>query len=201
MAQEATQQPTEFDVPMSRDELIFLMELRLSWLTYFALSICVQRLFTELGFTDVRLLNRQFLRGRTEHGGIDMTAITQTPLGPSPTIIQVKRPQTPVSRRSVDELRGTLLRCGAAYGILVTTSTFSPKAVFAAHAFRGRPIRLINGRELAALMVDNGIGIEAQVDLANGTKHPKLNAYMFERLERECERIRTEKKNQDGRAQ
>jgi len=201
MADPATVTTHELDAPMSRDELIFLMELRLSWLTYLALSICIQRLLSELGFEDVRLLGRRFLRGRTDHGGIDMSAKAMTPLGPSPTLIQVKRYHRTVSRRFVDELRGSMLRYNASNGILITTSTFSRRAQDAANAFKGRPIRLIDGRELATLMVDTGIGIEAQVDLPTGTKLHKLNAYMFEHLERECERRRTQKATDEGRVQ
>jgi hypothetical protein len=60
----------------------------------------------------------------------------------------------------VDELRGTMLRLGAQQGLLVTTSTFAPatrEAVSAAqHAL---PIRLIDGRELCALLARHGVEI------------------------------------------
>src|ERR1019366_2531776 len=46
-------------------ELIALMELQLAWLSYHALELSVQRLLINLGYREVSLLSRTFLRGRT----------------------------------------------------------------------------------------------------------------------------------------
>jgi restriction endonuclease Mrr len=151
--------------PAQDPRLHAALQARLSRLSYTALSFCVERVLTDIGFTGVHPLGRTHFRGRTAFGGADLHAQVASTLGPAATLIQIKRYTRPVSRRFVDELRGVMLRHGIPNGLLVTTSTFSRPARAAANGFRGRPIRLIDGSELARHMLDHRIGIRQQENL------------------------------------
>ena len=61
-----------------------------------------------------------------------MEALARTGVTAARIILQAKQYRRPVSRRFVDELRGTLLRLDARQGLLISTSTFSSVARLAA---------------------------------------------------------------------
>ena len=133
----------------------------LGWLSFAALEQSVQVLLRSKGYREVRIVGCRSWRGRSQFGGIDLVARTRTELADALVLIQVKQ-YGPVQRRFVDELRGAMLRYGASQGIIVTTADFSDKAVEAADRYPGRPIRLIRGRKLARLMIEQGIGVRVQ---------------------------------------
>jgi len=74
-------------------------------------------------------------------------------------LVQLKKYDRPVSRRFVDEQRGTMLRLGFPQGMSITTSVFARPAIEAAATYPGRPIQLFNGTDLARLLIAKGIGI------------------------------------------
>ena len=82
-----------------------------------------------------------------------------------------------------------MLRNGAPTGVLVTTSRFSRTAREAAACVPGRPIRLVDGPELANLMIALGLGVAERVDLATGRRSRTLDEETFRALERFAESL------------
>lgn len=141
------------------------------------------RLFETLGYQSVTILRdhqvpRRSHKGRNHHGGIDLTAIAPTALGGFPVAIQVKQYSRSVSRRFVDELRGSVLRASYQQGILVTTSTFAPTARACASKNPVGPIELIDGERLCELLVRYRIGIKY-----NRKKKLRIDRRYFKRLQ------------------
>lgn len=167
----------------NEEALASLLNLRLSWLSYHAFALCTEHILYCLGYSEVRSLGRTHLKGRTRMGGVDLTAIRESELGRSRVVIQLKRYNRVVSRRFVDELRGTMLRLDAAEGILVTTASFSGIAQAAVRDFPGRPVRLIAGKELGRLMLAFRIGVIERTDVATGKRLLEIDEEAFERLE------------------
>ena len=117
-----------------------------------------------VGYENVRVLRdprpaRRSHKGRNRHGGYDITALVNTEFNTQPVLIQVKQYERPISRRFVDELRGALLRTQARQGVLITTSTFSPRARQAASEDHIGPIHLIDGAGLHQLLVRYRLGV------------------------------------------
>ena len=164
--------------------LIDLMHLRLSWLSYHALELSVQRLLINLGYKEVSILSRTFLRGRTNHGGIDMVAKHRTPVSTQSLAIQLKRSEQPISRSAVLLCRGALDYYDAPPGMLITTGTFAPPASETAAALRGRPIQLIDGAQLARMMIAARIGVRDVIDPVTGSHRLEFMAEFFEALDR-----------------
>jgi len=67
---------------------------------------------------------------------------------------RLKRP-----RRLLQQFQGALARHGATKGILITTSQFTKEAADYAAGLRNSKLVLIDGDELAELMIDHGIGV------------------------------------------
>ena len=169
--------------PDNTEELVDLMLFQLLRLPYPALTLCVQRLLVNLGYQEVSILNRQFLRGRTNHGGVDMVAKTATPLGLMPAVIQVKKVAAPIPRAAIDLIRGVMLRHGAPHGLLITTSTFAGPALDAAGYYPGRPVRTVDCLELARLMVDARVGVRDVIDTTTGARTVEFDHGFFETIE------------------
>lgn len=93
-------------------------------------------------------------------GGFD-GVINQDSLGIGRVYIQAKRyaPDNIVGRPAVQAFVGALHHAGAAGGVIITTSRFSPDAVSFAQSITPRVI-LIDGAKLGQLMVDHGIGVQ-----------------------------------------
>lgn len=169
-----------------------LLRLRLTWLSYPAFERCIEQLLRAHGFDGIRSLGRTALKGRRRFGGADLYGRVSTPTGPVQLLVQLKRYTIPVPAHFVYELRGLNLSCGIPHGLIVTTSIFSHAAVEAARSFKGRPIRLIDGRMLGELMVRYEIGTTWQVDLASGRRKKVIDVEAFERLEAACRERRSE---------
>lgn len=149
-----------------------------------------ERLIAELlraaGYEQVRILRdhrirRRSHKGRTAHGGVDITAISRSELSAAPLLVQVKQYQRPVSRRFVDEMRGALLRTQARHGLLITTSTFAPAARRAALQDHVGPVKLIDGVQLQQLLMRHRLGVH-QTPTGGWTVQP----HFFQRLEQEA---------------
>lgn len=135
-------------------------------LPYFAFLLVIARLLEGQGYGRVRLLGRRGFVGRNRSGGWDLeaTAPAQQSLtsGKEGTrcIIQVKQfDELTVQQRTVDELRGCILRAGAGLGVLFTTSRFSPVAQDAAQASSLAPVVLLDGKELVSLLIQQRLGV------------------------------------------
>lgn len=95
--------------------------------------------------------------GRSGDGGID-GVIREDRLGLDAIYVQAKKwsPDRHVGPRDVREFIGALQDAEALKGVFLTTSRFSPKAEALAER---RRIVLIDGRTLAELMIEAGVGV------------------------------------------
>ena len=146
---------------------------RLLDLDFPAFALCLCRLLQALGYQDVHLAGRREWKGYNKPGGggYDLDATLPGSLWPGSlsarrVIVQIKQfDGLHVHQRSVDELRGTCLRVGAAEALLITTSAFS-KVVRAGAATPGSasspvaPVRLMDGEELTALLIRHRLGVK-----------------------------------------
>jgi restriction system protein len=95
--------------------------------------------------------------GRSGDGGID-GMIKEDKLGLDAIYIQAKRWESTVGRPVVQAFVGSLEGVRARKGVLITTSQFSPDAREYVNRI-GMKIVLIDGHELADLMIDYGVGV------------------------------------------
>ncbi len=97
--------------------------------------------------------------GRSGDGGID-GMIKEDRLGLDTIYTQAKRwTDKAVGRPEVQQFQGALAGHGAGKGIFITTSYFTKEAIDYAAGLRNSKIVLIDGEELAELMIDHGIGV------------------------------------------
>ncbi len=99
--------------------------------------------------------------GRSGDGGVD-GIISEDRLGLDRVYLQAKRyaPGNPVSRPDVNGFVGSLVGFGATKGVFVTTSSFSqPARDYVRHL--AQRVVLIDGRELADLMIEHGVGVRS----------------------------------------
>lgn len=171
--------------PSSNPELERQVLQRLRWLRFGALEVAVQTLLRWEGYRDVVIVGNRHWRGRSRFGGVDIRAWRPTEGSKSLTLIQVKDPKAGlrVQRRFVDELRGALLRYGAGQGIIVNTGSFALPAIAAADRYPRLPVRLIDGRQLAKLMIKNALGVRPKPLSITALPNLVLDELFFERLE------------------
>ncbi|BDI31480.1 hypothetical protein CCAX7_35310 [Capsulimonas corticalis] len=143
------------------DEPKILRRLRekLLALSYPEFQRCLQHLLEAMGYADVAATGRIRRRGRNLDGGVDLVAWLQAGVTRFRIVAQAKQLTEPVQKRSVDELRGAALRLDARQGLIMTTAGVSPVARAAAASVPTTPIRLIDGTELAELMVRYSVGV------------------------------------------
>jgi restriction system protein len=95
--------------------------------------------------------------GRTGDGGIDGT-IKEDKLGLDVVCVQAKRWQATVGAPVVREFAGSMEGVRARKGVLITTSSFSDDARKYVDRIE-RKIVLIDGEQLAGLMIDHNVGV------------------------------------------
>ncbi len=102
--------------------------------------------------------------GRSGDGGID-GIINRDPLGIGKIYIQAKRWQNQVGEPAIRNFSGSLDAMGAANGVFITTSDFSKTAIQTAETISAgsKFIRLIDGTELAGLMIDHSVGVVTEI--------------------------------------
>jgi restriction system protein len=107
-------------------------------------------------------LSNAFMTKATGDGGID-GIIHEDALGLDAVYIQAKRyaPEIKVSSPDIQQFIGSLSSQGATKGVFVTTSDFSAPARGILGKVQHR-IVLINGQELARLMIRYGVGVRAR---------------------------------------
>ncbi len=97
--------------------------------------------------------------GKSGDGGID-GIIKEDKLGLDAIYIQAKRwNDKTVGRPDVQQFAGALAGNKATKGIFITTSTFTKEAVDFARSVSNSKIVLIDGDELAELMIDHNVGV------------------------------------------
>ncbi len=95
--------------------------------------------------------------GRSGDQGID-GIIKEDRLGLDVIYLQAKRWESTVGRPEIQQFAGALQGQRARKGVFITTSTFSSEAKQYATAIESRII-LIDGTELAQLMISHGVGV------------------------------------------
>ena len=95
--------------------------------------------------------------GRTKDEGID-GIIKEDRLGLDVIYIQAKRWENTVSRPEIQKFAGALQGQRAKKGIFITTSSFSREAIEYVGKIEAKII-LIDGNQLAQLMIDNNVGV------------------------------------------
>ncbi len=97
--------------------------------------------------------------GKSGDGGID-GIIKEDKLGLGVIVIQAKRWKSAnsVSRPEIQSFAGSMEGYGANKGVFITTSTFSKPARDYVNQIQ-RKIVLVDGGELAGLMIDHGVGV------------------------------------------
>ncbi|MBZ4024070.1 hypothetical protein CKO11_16605 [Rhodobacter sp. TJ_12] len=118
-------------------------------------------LLAAMGYGGGDLGNGRLTRA-TGDGGID-GVIDEDALGLDAVYIQAKRYEQSykVGRPDLQRFVGSLTGEGATKGVFVTTSDFSRDAVLYVEKVQHR-IRLINGQQLAGLMIQYGVGVRAR---------------------------------------
>ena len=117
----------------------------------------VVALLKKMGYGDGKVV------GGSRDGGID-GIIDQDRLGLEKVYVQAKRWQYSVGEPEIRNFSGSLSARGARKGVFITTSTFASNAretaknISAGNQF----IRLIDGQELARLMIDFNVGVVTQ---------------------------------------
>jgi restriction system protein len=96
------------------------------------------------------------ITGRSGDGGIDGTC-SMDKLGLFKVLFQAKRWTNNVTPHDVRDFIGALHNARATYGVFITTSNFSNDAK--QEAAKAGNVKLINGEELAKLMINSGLGI------------------------------------------
>lgn len=123
----------------------------------------VIELFVKMGYGG-SLRDAAQVVGKSGDGGID-GIIKEDKLGLDAIYVQAKRwNDKPVGRPDVQQFAGALAGNKATKGIFITTSTFTKEAVDFARSVSNSKIVLIDGDELAELMIDHNVGVSvAQV--------------------------------------
>ncbi|OQY66520.1 MAG: hypothetical protein B6D46_10120 [Polyangiaceae bacterium UTPRO1] len=121
-------------------------------------------------------LSRQELQavGGSGDGGID-GVISLDRLGLQKVYVQAKRWQQPVGGPVVRDFIGALTTRGADKGVLLTTSKFTGDAYTTAEKVRTGSIVLVDGRRLAELMIEHGVGVSHWT-----LRVPKIDSDYFE---------------------
>lgn len=114
----------------------------------------VVNLLEKMGYGEGRVV------GRSGDGGID-GIINQDLLGLEKVYVQAKRWEGNVGTGPIYSFGGSLGAQGASKGVFITTSRFSSNARQVAQdiSARGNLIRLIDGQELACLMIRYNVGV------------------------------------------
>jgi restriction system protein len=97
--------------------------------------------------------------GKSGDGGID-GIIKQDKLGLDAIYVQAKRWQSVVGSPEIMKFSGGLTKRHANRGVFITTSTFTKDALEFVEALPQK-IVLIDGRQLASLMIEHDVGVSA----------------------------------------
>jgi len=96
--------------------------------------------------------------GQVGDGGID-GIIKEDKLGLDAIYLQAKRWESTVTRPIVQGFAGALIGRKARKGVMITTSSFSQQAIDYANGIDNLKIILIDGEQLAQLMIDHDVGV------------------------------------------
>ena len=102
---------------------------------------------------------------KTHDGGID-GKINEDVLGLGKIYLQAKRWTTAnVTEKEMRDFIGAVTVAKVSKAVFITTSDFNKKAQEVAEAYPHGTVRLINGTELASLMIEYGLGVQPGVSI------------------------------------
>lgn len=101
--------------------------------------------------------------GQSNDGGVD-GVIREDKLGLDTIYIQAKRyaRDNGVGRPAIQSFVGSLMGFGASKGVFITTSYFSQQAAQYANTINNMKVILIDGQQLATLMIEHNVGVSIQ---------------------------------------
>lgn len=134
------------------ERLIGLPWQRFEWL--------VEQLVVKLGYGASAAEVAGALRNTGADEGID-GVIHEDRLGLGQIYLQAKKWQATVGRPDLQKFVGAM-HGRAKKGVFLTTSAFSSEATQYAKSLHDIRLRLVNGRELASLMIDCGLGVSEE---------------------------------------
>ena len=134
------------------DRLSVMPPPRFEWL--------VEQLVVRLGYGSSDTEVRSALSSGAGDTGVD-GVIKEDRLGLGQIYLQAKRWQGTVGRPAIQSFVGAM-HGRAQKGVFITTSDFSREAREYAESLHGLRLRLVEGRELASLMVDCGLGVSEE---------------------------------------
>ena len=138
----------------SRAKLVDDLLLRVRNDSYTGFEMLVLDLLRKMGYGEPEHT------GKSGDGGID-GIINQDALGLEKVYVQAKRWANQVGEPEIRNFSGSLDPYGATKGVFITTSTFSGPARQTARTISAgnKFIRLVDGNELAQLMIRHGVGV------------------------------------------
>lgn len=110
--------------------------------------------------------------GKSGDGGID-GKIKEDKLGLDVIYIQAKRWENTVGRPEIQKFVGALQENQAKKGVFITTAKFSKEAKESVAKNIGSNVILIDGKELASLMIDHNVGVS------------KVNTYEIKKIDQD----------------
>lgn len=157
---------------------------RLRSLDFPEFRICILLWLRAKGYRHVQMRRRGGARGRRRQAGPDFLAVS--PFDRQAKVaIQIRYWQTAIQRRTVDELRGYLLRHQIPSGLIIATSRFQDGAITAARSYPGRPIRLVTLPQLVGSMAALRLGVDRNNPAQASTRffhclsHLQLASYLL----------------------
>jgi len=132
---------------------------RLSTMHWARFEGLVESLVVKLGYGASKDEVAAALRGGSDEG-VD-GVVNEDRLGLGQIYLQAKRWSKTVGRPAIQSFVGAM-HGRAQKGVFITTSDFSQEALDYAGSLHGIRLRLINGEELASLMVDCGLGVSEE---------------------------------------
>jgi restriction system protein len=135
-----------------RERMAAMTPTRFEWL--------VEQLVVKLGYGASGSEVRAALSNGSGDTGVD-GVIKEDRLGLGQIYLQAKRWSNTVGRPAIQSFVGAM-HGRAQKGVFITTSDFSREAREYAQSLNGLRLRLVDGRELASLMVDCGLGVSEE---------------------------------------
>jgi restriction system protein len=120
----------------------------------------VEQLVVRLGYGSSDAEVHAALKSGAGDSGVD-GVIKEDRLGLGQIYLQAKRWQHRVGRPEIQSFVGAM-HGRAQKGVFITTSDFSREAREYAETLQGLRLRLVDGRELASLMIDCGLGVSEE---------------------------------------
>lgn len=137
----------------------FFFSKHITYLCNYYFERLVVRLLIKMGYGPLKL-NTNAVTKATADEGID-GIITADKFGFDSIYIQAKQwqPETTVGRPEIQKFLGALVGQGASKGVFITTAKFTKGAIEYANKQLSTKIVLIDGKQLANLMVEYKLGV------------------------------------------